>query len=162
MSPARKSGRILLAEDDPRDVELTLQALSRHDLGSKVDVVSDGEQALDYLYRRGTWERRSAGHPAVVLLDLKMPKVDGLEVLRQVKRDEALQIIPVVVLTSSREERDVTASYDLGGNAYVVKPIHFNEFVDAVAELGAFWGLLNEAPPDGYRAAMAAPGRLRS
>ncbi len=162
MSRARKPGRILLAEDDPRDVELTLEALSRHNLGSKVDVVSNGEQALDYLYRRGAWERRSAGHPVVVLLDLKMPKVDGLEVLRQVKRDQSLQIIPVVVLTSSREERDVTASYDLGGNAYVVKPIHFTEFVDTVAELGAFWGLLNESPPDGYRSAVPAPSPLRS
>lgn len=141
----------MLAEDDPRDVELTLEALSQHNLANKVDVVGDGEQALDYLYRRGAWQRRPAGHPVVVLLDLKMPKVDGLEVLRQVKRDRELQVIPVVVLTSSREERDVTASYDLGGNAYVVKPINFAEFVQAVAELGAFWALLNEAP-DGYRA----------
>ena len=151
MTRASKLGRILLAEDDPRDIELTLEALSQHHLVNKVDVVNDGEQALDYLYRRGQWHRRSGGSPVVILLDLKMPKVDGLEVLRQVKKDPELQLIPVVVLTSSREESDVTASYNLGTNAYVVKPINFQEFVHAVAELGAFWALLNEAPPESYR-----------
>jgi len=146
-----KLGRILLAEDDPRDIELTLAALSQHHLVNKVDVVNDGEQALDYLYRRGVWQTRPPGNPVVILLDLKMPKVDGLQVLRQVKSDPALQIIPVVVLTSSREESDITATYNLGTNAYVVKPINFQEFVDAVSELGAFWALLNEAPPEGVR-----------
>jgi CheY-like chemotaxis protein len=148
---AGKLGRILLAEDDPRDIELTLEALGQHHLVNKVDVVHDGEQALDYLYRRGQWQRRSGPNPVVILLDLKMPRVDGLEVLRQVKADAELQVIPTVVLTSSREESDVTASYNLGTNAYMVKPINFQEFVQAVSELGAFWALLNEAPPDGYR-----------
>jgi CheY-like chemotaxis protein len=148
---AGKLGRILLAEDDPRDIELTLEALGQHHLVNKVDVVRDGEQALDYLYRRGQWQRRSGTNPVVILLDLKMPRVDGLEVLRQVKADTGLQVIPTVVLTSSREESDVTASYNLGTNAYMVKPINFQEFVQAVSELGAFWALLNEAPPDGYR-----------
>jgi CheY-like chemotaxis protein len=148
---ASKLGRILLAEDDPRDIELTLEALGQHHLVNKVDVVHDGEQALDYLYRRGQWQRRSGTNPVVILLDLKMPRVDGLEVLRQVKADAELQVIPTVVLTSSREESDVTASYNLGTNAYMVKPINFQEFVQAVSELGAFWALLNEAPPDGYR-----------
>jgi CheY-like chemotaxis protein len=148
---ASKLGRILLAEDDPRDIELTLEALGQHHLVNKVDVVHDGEQALDYLYRRGQWQRRSGTNPVVILLDLKMPRVDGLEVLRQVKADAELQVIPTVVLTSSREESDVTASYNLGTNAYMVKPINFQEFVQAVSELGAFWALLNEAPPDAYR-----------
>jgi CheY-like chemotaxis protein len=151
MTRASKLGRILLAEDDPRDIELTLEALGQHHLVNKVDVVHDGEQALDYLYRRGTWHRRPRRNPVVLLLDLKMPKVDGLEVLRQVKSDPALQVVPVVVLTSSREESDVTASYKLGTNAYVVKPINFQEFVQAVVELGAFWALLNEPPPEAYR-----------
>lgn len=156
MTRASKLGRILLAEDDPRDVELTLEALGQHRLVNKVDVVHDGEQALDYLFRRGHWHRRSGGNPVLLLLDLKMPKVDGLEVLRQVKSDPALQVVPTVVLTSSRQESDVTASYNLGTNAYVVKPINFQEFVQAVAELGAFWALLNEPPPDGLRAARSA------
>ncbi len=151
MTRGSKLGRILLAEDDPRDIELTLAALAQHHLVNKVDVVHDGEQALDYLYRRGQWHKRSAANPVVILLDLKMPKVDGLEVLRQVKSDRDLQVIPTVVLTSSREESDVTESYNLGTNAYVVKPMKFQEFVHAVAELGAFWALLNEAPPDGFR-----------
>lgn len=149
MNNRARLGRILLAEDDPRDIELTLEALGRHHLLNKVDVVRDGEQALDYLYCRGAFERRPGGAPVVVLLDLKMPKLDGLEVLRQVKQDPQLQVIPVVVLTASRAESDVTASYDLGTNAYVVKPIDFQDFVHAVAELGAFWALLNEPPPDG-------------
>lgn len=153
MAGSSELGRILLAEDDPRDVELTLEALSQHHLVNKVDVVSDGEQALDYLYRRGKWQRRTSGNPVVILLDLKMPKVDGLQVLRQVKGDPQLQLVPVVVLTSSREESDITASYNLGTNAYVVKPIDFREFVDAVAELGAFWALLNEPPPESARRA---------
>jgi CheY-like chemotaxis protein len=157
MSRAQPFRRILLAEDDPRDVELTLEALARHHLLNKVDVVVDGEQALDYLYRRGAHARRPAAHPVVILLDLRMPKIDGLDVLRQVKADPQLRVIPVVVLTASREECDVVASYNLGTNAYIVKPISFPEFLQAVAELGAFWALLNEPPPDGF----GAPQTLR-
>lgn len=156
MNNRARLGRILLAEDDPRDIELTLEALGQHHLLNKVDVVRDGEQALDYLFCRGAFERRPGGAPVVILLDLKMPKLDGLEVLRQVKRDPQLQVIPVVVLTSSREESDVAASYNLGTNAYVVKPVNFEDFVHAVADLGAFWALLNEPPPDGIGARAAS------
>jgi CheY-like chemotaxis protein len=140
-------GRILLVEDDPRDVELTLTALEEYKLANEVVVVHDGAQALDYLYRRGAFASRSGEYPAVLLLDLKLPKVDGLEVLQQVKSDENLRLIPVVVLTSSREERDMVASYKLGVNAYVVKPMDFHEFVNAVKELGIFWAIVNEPPP---------------
>jgi DNA-binding response OmpR family regulator len=139
--------RILMVEDDPRDVELSLTALEQHNLANEVVVVGDGEEALDYLYRRGRFLARSAGNPAVMLLDLKLPKVDGLEVLQQVRSDDALKMIPVVVLTSSREERDMVTSYRLGVNAYVVKPVDFHEFVNAVKELGIFWALINEPPP---------------
>ena len=138
--------RILLAEDNPNDVELTLSALDEHNLANEVVVARDGQEALDYLYRRGPFQMREAGNPAVILLDLKMPKVDGLEVLQQVKSDPLLRVIPIVVLTSSREERDVVQSYELGVNAYVVKPVDFHEFVDAIKELGLFWGILNIAP----------------
>ncbi len=138
---------ILLAEDDPRDVELTLAALEEFKLANKVVVVGDGEQALDYLHRRGKYVNRAGGHPSVVLLDLKMPKVDGLEVLRQVKGDEQLRLIPVVALTSSREEQDLIESYRLNVNAYVVKPVDFHDFVDAIRKLGIFWVLINEPPP---------------
>ncbi len=138
--------RILLAEDNPKDVELTLAALDEHHLANEVVVVNDGAEALDYLYCRGKYAMRSGHHPAVVLLDLKMPKVDGLEVLRIIKSDEHLQSIPVVMLTSSREEQDLIKSYKLGVNAYVVKPVGFEQFIDAVKELGAFWALINEPP----------------
>jgi CheY-like chemotaxis protein len=141
--------RILLAEDNPKDVELTLAALEEHRLANEVIVVRDGAEALDYLYRRGSFAMRAAGHPAVVLLDLKMPKVDGLEVLRTIKADDTLKTMPVVMLTSSREERDVVESYRLGVNAYVVKPIEFHYFIKAVKDLGAFWAILNEPPPNG-------------
>ena len=139
--------RILMVEDDPRDVELTLTALEQYNLANEVVVVGDGEEALDYLYRRGKFEARANGNPAVVLLDLKLPKVDGLEILQQIKTDDQLKMIPVVVLTSSREERDMVASYQLGVNAYVVKPVDFHQFVNAVKELGIFWALINEPPP---------------
>lgn len=139
--------RILLAEDNAQDVELTLTALEEKHLVNEVDVVRDGEEALDYLYRRGSFQDRAGGNPAVVLLDIKMPKVDGLEVLRQIKSDKNLKIVPVVVLTSSREEQDLIKSYKLGVNAYVVKPVDFNQFVDAVKEIGAFWAIINEPPP---------------
>lgn len=138
---------ILLAEDDPKDVELTLVALEEHNLSNKVVVTRDGAEALDYLYRRGAYTGRPAGHPLVVLLDLKMPKVDGLEVLRQVKGDSMLRTIPVVVLTSSCQERDIVESYDLGVNAYVVKPVAFDRFVKVIKQLGLFWVLTNEPPP---------------
>ena len=139
--------RILLVEDSPRDAELTLEALDVHHLANEVVHVRDGAEALDYLYRRGSFANRADGQPAVVLLDLKMPKVDGLEVLRQIKSDPQLKLMPVVVMTSSREEQDVVNSYQLGVNAYVVKPVKFGEFVDAVKQLGVFWAILNEPPP---------------
>ena len=140
-------GRILLVEDDPNDVELTLTALEEYHLVNEVVVARDGEEALDYLHRRGAFERRPNGNPAVLLLDLKLPKVDGLEVLQQVRSDDKLKMIPVVVLTSSHEERDLVATYKLGVNAYVVKPVDFHEFVNAVKDLGGFWALINEPPP---------------
>ena len=146
-----KVKRILLAEDNANDVELTLAALDHHNLANEVIVARDGEEALDYLYRRGAFKMREDGNPAVMLLDLKMPKVDGMEVLRQVKADPDLKTVPVVVLTSSREDRDLVASYDLGVNAYVVKPVDFHQFVNAVKELGAFWAVINEAPPGSVR-----------
>ena len=140
-------GRILLVEDDPKDVDLTLTALEEYYLANEVVVTHDGEEALDYLYRRGSFATRINGNPAVLLLDLKLPKVDGLEVLQQIKSDSQLRLIPVVVLTSSREERDMVASYKLGVNAYVVKPVDFHEFVNAIRELGVFWAIINEPPP---------------
>jgi DNA-binding response OmpR family regulator len=146
-----KLGRILLVEDDDRDVELTMNALEEYNLANEVIVTRDGEEALDYLYCRGKYNSRSSDNPAVLLLDLKLPKVDGLEVLRQVKSDEKLRIIPVVVLTSSHEEKDMVASYKLGVNAYVVKPVDFHEFVNAIKELGVFWAVINAAPPGSIR-----------
>ena len=140
-------GRILLVEDDPKDVELTLTALEDYKLANEVVVAHDGAEALDYLYRRGNFTNRSTDNPAVLLLDLKLPKVDGLEVLEQIKADAKLKLIPVVVLTSSHEERDMVTSYKLGVNAYVVKPVDFHEFVNAVKELGIFWALVNQPPP---------------
>jgi DNA-binding response OmpR family regulator len=140
-------GRILLVEDDPKDVELTLTALDEYNLANEVIVASDGQEALDYLYCRGNFMKRSGENPAVLLLDLKLPKVDGLEVLQQVKSDENLRMIPVVVLTSSHEEKDMIASYKLGVNAYVVKPVDFHEFVNAIKELGVFWAVINQPPP---------------
>jgi len=138
---------ILLAEDNPRDVELTLAALAEHNLANEVITTGDGAEALDYLYCRGRYQSRPPGNPAVILLDLKMPKVDGLEVLRQVKQDGKLKNIPVVMLTSSREEPDLMRAYQLGVNAYVVKPVEFQSFLDAVKRLGIFWAILNEPPP---------------
>jgi CheY-like chemotaxis protein len=137
---------ILLAEDNANDVELTLSALQAHHIANDVVVVHDGAQALDYLFCRGPYANRDTGNPAVLLLDLKMPKVDGLEVLRHVKEDPQLRRMPVVVLTSSREESDLVRSYDLGVNAYVVKPMNFNDFIHAVETVGAFWAVLNELP----------------
>jgi CheY-like chemotaxis protein len=144
-------GSILIVEDDPRDVELTLTALEEYNLANAVAVTRDGQEALDYLYRRGQFHARSDGNPAVMLLDLKLPKVDGLEVLKQVRSDEHLKMIPVVVLTSSHEEKDMMRSYQLGVNAYVVKPVDFHEFVNAVKELGVFWAVINQPPPGSVR-----------
>ena len=144
-------GRILIVEDDPKDVELTLTALEEYNLANEVVVTRDGEEALDYLYCRGNFQLRTSDNPAVLLLDLKLPKVDGLEVLQQIKSDDKLKMIPVVVLTSSREERDMVASYKLGVNAYVVKPVDFHEFVNAIKELGIFWAVINEPPPGSIR-----------
>lgn len=138
---------ILLAEDNPNDVELTLTALADYNLANRVVVVNDGAQALDYLYCRGQFQNRPNGNPGVVLLDLKMPKVDGLEVLRQVKADATLKTIPVVVLTSSREESDLVRSYQYGVNSYVVKPVDFTQFMNAIKQVGAFWAIFNEPPP---------------
>jgi CheY-like chemotaxis protein len=139
--------KILLVEDNPNDVELTLEALAEHNLANLVEVARDGEEALDYLYCRGNFVGRHSGNPAVILLDLKLPKVDGHEVLRRVRADEDLKLIPVVILTSSREEQDLVRSYRNGVNAYVVKPVDFHDFLDAVKGLGLFWAVFNEAPP---------------
>jgi len=144
---------ILLAEDNPKDVELTLTALAENHLANEVVVVRDGEEALDYLLRRGRFALRAEGNLAVVLLDLKMPRVDGLEVLRRIKSDDTLKSVPVVMLTSSREERDLVESYRLGANAYVVKPVGFEQFVEAVREVGVFWAILNERAPGSVRKA---------
>jgi len=146
-----KLGRILLVEDDPKDVELTLTALEEYNLANEIIVARDGEEALEYLYSRGKFKTRSDGNPSVMLLDLKLPKVDGLEVLKQIKSEEKLRMIPVVVLTSSKEEKDMVASYQLGVNAYVVKPVDFHEFVNAIKELGVFWAVINEPPPGSIR-----------
>lgn len=143
--------RLLLVEDSPRDAELILDALATQHLANEVVHVRDGAEALDYLFRRGSFADRSDGQPALMLLDLKMPKVDGMEVLRQLKADLALRVIPVVMMTSSREEQDLIRSYQLGVNAYVVKPLKFSEFMDAVRQVGAFWAILNESPPGSVR-----------
>ena len=140
-----------MVEDDPKDVELTLTALEEYNLANEVVVTHDGEEALDYLYCRGKFAERSSDNPAVMLLDLKLPKIDGLEVLQQVKSDEKLRMIPVVVLTSSHEEKDMVTSYKLGVNAYVVKPVEFHQFVNAIKELGIFWAVINAAPPGSIR-----------
>ncbi|MCC2955842.1 response regulator [Massilia sp. IC2-477] len=142
---------ILLVEDNPNDLELTLIALAKSQLANEVVVVRDGAEALDYLHRRGEFRQRVVGNPAVILLDLKLPKVDGLEVLKEIRETEALKSIPVVMLTSSKEEQDVIRSYELGVNAYVVKPVDFAEFVRAIADLGIFWAVLNEPPPGSRR-----------
>ncbi|HMC60577.1 MAG TPA: response regulator [Candidatus Solibacter sp.] len=139
---------ILLADDSGKDVELILTALQQHNIANRVVVVRDGAEALEYLYREGEFAQRRGGNPAVILLDLKMPRVDGLEVLRRVKADDNLKTIPVVILTSSREERDLVEGYRLGVNAYLVKPIRFNEFMEAVGRLGIFWVLTDEPPPE--------------
>jgi CheY-like chemotaxis protein len=148
---------ILLVEDDVNDVEMTLAALANHDLVHKIFVVHDGAEALDYLYCRGKFKTRSGGNPIVILLDNKMPKVTGLEVLKLVKADETLKTIPVVVLSSSRETPDLLEFYKYGVNAYVVKPVSFPEFMRAVQQLGVFWATINEPPPQIGREAASIP-----
>jgi CheY-like chemotaxis protein len=143
--------RILLVEDSARDAELILDALAGNQLANEVVHVRDGADALDYLHRRGAFAGRSDGQPALLLLDLKLPKVDGLEVLREIKGDAGLKMIPVVMMTSSREEQDLLDSYQLGVNAYVVKPMKFHDFVEAVKQVGGFWALINEVPPGSLR-----------
>lgn len=138
--------RILLVEDNPNDAELTLEALGECNLTNAVEHVKDGAKALEYLLQEGSYAGRANGNPAVILLDLKLPKVSGIEVLRRIRAEEGLKQIPVVVLTSSREEQDLIASYDLGVNAYVVKPVEFHGFIDAVKALGLFWAIVNEPP----------------
>lgn len=142
---------ILLVEDNPRDLELTLVALEKSQLANEVIVARDGVEALDYLFCRNNYAERPKGNPAVVLLDLKLPKIDGLQVLDTIKQEKSLQQIPVVMLTSSREEPDLERSYKLGVNAYVVKPVGFAEFLSAIADLGIFWAVLNEPPPGSTR-----------
>ena len=142
---------ILLAEDNPNDVELTIEALDQHNLANGVTVAHDGVEAMQYLRCEGAFKDREPGDPAVVLLDIKMPRKDGLEVLREIRSDAALKKVPVVILTSSREEQDLITSYDLGVNAYVVKPVDFPHFIDAVKQLGVFWAVINERPPNGVK-----------
>ena len=144
--------KILLVEDSRKDIDLTLAALEEHHLANEVVIARNGVEALDYFYRRGEFAQRPSGHPVVVLLDLKMPKMDGLEVLRHVKADDDLRRIPIVVLTSSREEQDIVRSYDFGVNAYVVKPVAFENFIDVVKQLGLFWVITNQPPPLGQSA----------
>lgn len=140
--------RILLAEDDPKDIELTIDALDEYNLANDIFIVRDGAEALDYLYRRGIFAQEPNGNPVVILLDIKMPKMDGIQVLKQIKSDKHLQMIPVVVLTSSNESQDLETCYQLGANAYVVKPVKFTDFVEAVRGIGVFWALINEPPPN--------------
>lgn len=142
---------ILLVEDNPKDLELSLLALEQSQLANAVDVARDGVEALDYLYRRGQYSARPQGNPAVVLLDLKLPRLDGLQVLEHVRGDAELRNIPIVMLTSSREEEDLLRSYELGVNAYVVKPMAFQAFISAIEDLGVFWAVLNEPPPGSAR-----------
>jgi len=134
-------------EDDLKDIELTLNALGEYNLANEIMVVRDGVEALDYLYRREEFALRPEGNPVVILLDLKMPRLDGIQVLRQLKSDEQMRFVPVVILTSSRESSDLEEAYRLGVNAYVVKPVRFTEFFEAVKALGVFWALINEPPP---------------
>ena len=138
--------RILLVEDDPDDAELIITGLRRSNLGNDIDIVRDGVEALDYLYRRGTFVGRSTADPVLILLDLKMPRIDGREVLEEIKSHPTLKHVPVVVLTSSAQERDVAQGYELGANAYVVKPVHFRDLVDAVTQIGLFWVVINRSP----------------
>jgi len=138
--------RILIVDDSPKDVELVIAALSEKNLANKVDIAEDGEEALDYLYKRGQFTERLNGNPAVILLDIKMPKMNGIEVLKQIRSDPKLKLIPVIMVTSSREEKDLVASYNLGANAYVVKPVDIAQFIESIKTLGQFWAVINQQP----------------
>ena len=139
--------KILYAEDNPKDVELTIEALTDHNLANSIIVVRDGVEVMDYLQCKGKYKDRKPGNPAVLMLDIKMPRMDGLEVLRAVRSDAKLKMLPVVILSSSREEQDIIRSYELGVNAYVVKPVDFKDFIEAIKHIGVFWALINEVPP---------------
>lgn len=139
---------ILMAEDDPKDVELTMEALSKDNLANRVVVVKDGVEAMEYLRCEGDYKQRTPGNPAVLLLDIKMPRMDGIEVLSAIRSDAALKMLPVVMLTSSREEQDLIRSYKLGANAYVVKPVDFKNFIESIRQLGVFWAVINELPSE--------------
>ena len=139
---------ILLAEDNSKDIELTLEAMAENNLGNQVIIVKDGIETMEYLRREGKYKLRNAGNPCVILLDIKMPRMDGIEVLRNIRSDDRLKKIPVVMITSSREEKDLINTYELGVNAYVVKPVSFQQFIDAVKQIGSFWAVLNELPPE--------------
>jgi CheY-like chemotaxis protein len=158
MAMTDKLGTILLADDNQYDVELTVDALSECNLANPVVIVGDGAEALDFLYRRGKYATRAAGNPILFLLDIKMPKVNGLEVLSKVKSDPDLKVIPVVMLTSSAEEPDLRESYRMGANAYVVKPVKFQDFAPAVATVGKFWAVVNAPPPDDHQEKPPANG----
>jgi len=155
-------GKILFVEDDARDVELALEALRDKNIVNEVVVARDGEQALDYIYRRGSYADRPEGNPVVILLDLKMPKVDGIEVVRQLRCDPRTRLIPIVILTSSRESRDLDECYRIGVNAYVVKPVHFPDFISVVRQVGVFWAFLNELPPSIRPDGSGAPRSLNA
>ncbi|MFH0976479.1 MAG: response regulator [Spirochaetota bacterium] len=139
---------ILMAEDNPKDVELTIEALAEHNLANQVITVKDGIEVLEYLHYEGKFKDRRPGNPAVLLLDIKMPRMNGIEVLKSIRSDKKLKTLPVVMLTSSREEPDLKTCYELGVNAYVVKPVSFKSFIDAVKHIGIFWAMLNELPPE--------------
>lgn len=139
--------RLLLVEDNPHDIELTLEALAEYKISNRIDIACDGTEAIDYLCREGRFQDRPEGNPVVILLDIKLPKMNGLEVLKQIRSDQRFRLIPVVILSSSREEQDLLTGYELGVNAYIVKPVEFQSFVDAVRSLGLFWAILNEPPP---------------
>ncbi len=138
--------RILIVDDSQKDVELTIAALSENNLANKVDVAEDGEEALDYLYKRGKFSSYDKGNPGVILLDIKMPKMNGIEVLKHIRSDAKLKLIPVIMVTSSREERDLIESYKLGANAYVVKPVDISQFIESIKTLGQFWAIINQQP----------------
>ena len=139
--------RILIVDDSPKDVELTLSALAENHFANEIVVTEDGEEALDYLYRRGKYKDFEPGNPAVILLDIKIPKIDGIEVLKIIRSDSKLKTVPVIMVTSSSEERDMIKSYDLGANSYVVKPIDIHQFIEAIKILGQYWAVVNQPPP---------------
>jgi CheY-like chemotaxis protein len=139
--------RILIVDDSPKDVELVISALAEKNLANEVDIAEDGEEALDYLYRRGKFVDRENGNPTVILLDIKMPKMNGIEVLKHIRCTPEFKMIPIIMVTSSHEERDLVESYKLGANSYVVKPVDIVQFIDAIKTLGQYWVVINQLPP---------------